>query len=176
MLHTISFPVLGSAPPTWEGARAAGPRTGFVPLDEFNCEQPLHETEREREERRAFMREYRQFARREAKRIVVHARIARYNRARTSHRVGAPKPTTQSGSDDSDGEPPRDLERVAVATSRPDGSPCTVLVEIDPLHIDPTALLFAARRAAGHSLDSATRGLDDLRTELVHPYANGGAA
>ncbi len=174
MLQAISFPVLGSAPPTWEGARAAGPRTGFVPLEEFACDNAQPETEREREERREFMREYRQLARREAKRIIVTARIARRARARTAHRVGTAKSTTSAN--DSDGEPPRELERVAVATVRPDGSPCTVCVEIDPLHIDPTALLFVARRAAGHSLDSATCGLDDVRAELVHPYANGGAA
>lgn len=104
--------------------------------------------------------------------IGVHRAMPR---ARTSHRVGAPKPTTSSSDDDGEG-PPRRYERVLVATVRPDGSPCEAVVEIDPLHIDPTALVFAARRAAGHSLASAAAGLDDVRWRAIHPHGKAGAA
>jgi hypothetical protein len=144
----------------------------MVSVHEFFGE-PIAESNAERAERREVMRHIRALfhAERRARRhLAIRASVGRIMRTpRTSHRVGASKPTT-SGSSDDDGEPPRRYERALVATVRPDGSPCEVVVEIDPLNIDPTAMVFAARRAAGHSVDSATRGLDDVRWTALHPY------
>lgn len=169
----LSLPSLGPVA-TCGGMLVSG--RAMVSLHEFFGE-PIAESKAERAERREVMRHIRALfhAERRARRhLAIRASAARIMRTpRTSHRVGASKPTT-SGSSDDEGEPR--YERALVATVRPDGSPCDVVVEIDPLHIDPTALVFAARRAAGHSLDSATRGLDDVRWRAMHPHRAGGVA
>jgi len=174
----VSLPSLGPVA-TCGGMLVSG---RAMALSEFTGEV-IAESKAERAERREVMRDIRALfhAERRARRhLAIRASVDRIvrnvPRARTSHRVGTSKPTTSGSSDDDGQGPPRRYERVLVATVRPDGSPCEAVVEIDPLHIDPTALVFAARRAAGHSLASATAGLDDVQWRAIHRYAKGGVA
>jgi hypothetical protein len=162
---------------TCDGALAQGRAMVPLSLDVFALapSERKRETKAERAERVAAMAEIRALFARE-RRAQRHAAIRMrvgVRRARTSHRVGAAKPTTSSGDDDGDGdpEPPGKLETVAVATVTPSGRPITVALRVDPARTDAATMLFLARQAAGHDLTTCTRGLDRVRVEVVHPYA-----
>jgi len=175
--QSVTLPPSPGSVATCDGASAQN--RAMVPLSEFYLatHERERETKRQRAERIEVMRDIRALfaAERRAQRVVaIRTRVAA-RRARTSHRVGTAKPTT-SGSSDDDGEPPGRFERCAVATVRPDGSPITVVIMIDPLRIDPKAMLFMARRAAGWDAVGAARGLDTARVDVVHPYGKAGVA
>lgn len=182
---STQFSIAPSMDPPGVGGHQAGLSTvrAIIPIAEFYLDESAREpwTEERRAEHREFRHGLRHLfaAERRARRhVAIRASIEQLTRARgrTSHRVGASKPSANSGdSDDGDSsEPPGDL--VSVATIDPRGRRRIVKLDVDPARTDAATMIFLARQAVGHDLATCSRGLDDLRVEVVRPYGVGGVA